>query len=143
MDSKCDQHMFNGMRWFPFGVTPKPNVVVKTAEKGVPPIVPRCKGNAIVFAAGGAIIEFTNALLVSDLDVNLASVEQAMVQNKVEVRLATIWTCSSTRLVSPSPLTRAMDYTCGHSTWLSSSTSAMSTMASPLMSSRAARLLED
>eukprot|EP00965_Chrysotila_dentata_P101064 3337875-Pleurochrysis_carterae.AAC.1 len=78
--------MFNDMRWFPFGVTPEPNVIVKTAEKGVPAIVPRGKGNAIFVAAGGAVIEFTNALLVPDLDVNLAPVEQAMMQNKVEVR---------------------------------------------------------
>eukprot|EP00965_Chrysotila_dentata_P047560 1577100-Pleurochrysis_carterae.AAC.1 len=34
----------------------------------------------------GAVIEFTIALLVPDLDVNLAFVEQAMVHNKVEVR---------------------------------------------------------
>eukprot|EP00965_Chrysotila_dentata_P145066 4790351-Pleurochrysis_carterae.AAC.1 len=55
-----------------------PNVVVKNAEKNVPPIVPRVKGNAIVVAAGGAVTEFTYALLVPNLDVNLASVEQAM-----------------------------------------------------------------
>eukprot|EP00965_Chrysotila_dentata_P055049 1826533-Pleurochrysis_carterae.AAC.1 len=78
MDSKCDQHMFNDMRWFPFNVTPEPNVLVKTAEKGAPAIVPRGKGNAIIVAAGGAVMEFTSALLVPDLDVNLASVEQAM-----------------------------------------------------------------
>eukprot|EP00965_Chrysotila_dentata_P204952 6182660-Pleurochrysis_carterae.AAC.1 len=84
MDSKCDQDMFNDMRWFSFGVTPEPNVVVKTAE--IQPIIPRGKGTAIVVAAGGAVIEFTNALLVLDLDVNLASFEQAMVQNKVKVR---------------------------------------------------------
>eukprot|EP00965_Chrysotila_dentata_P151983 5022313-Pleurochrysis_carterae.AAC.1 len=47
MDSKFDQHKFNDMRWFPFGVTPEPNVLVKTAEKGVPAIVPRGKGNAM------------------------------------------------------------------------------------------------
>eukprot|EP00965_Chrysotila_dentata_P175033 5777926-Pleurochrysis_carterae.AAC.2 len=65
MDSKCDQHMFNDMRWFPFGVTRKPNVMVKTAEKGVPPIVPRGKGNAgVVVAAGSTVLEFNNALLV-------------------------------------------------------------------------------
>eukprot|EP00965_Chrysotila_dentata_P090217 2977574-Pleurochrysis_carterae.AAC.1 len=27
MDSKCNQHMFNDMRWSPFGVTPEPNVL--------------------------------------------------------------------------------------------------------------------
>eukprot|EP00965_Chrysotila_dentata_P179448 5926139-Pleurochrysis_carterae.AAC.1 len=75
--------MFNDRRWFPFSVAPEPNVMVKTAEKGVPPAVPRGKGNAIVVASGGAaVIELTNALLVPDLDVNLVSVEQAMVQNK-------------------------------------------------------------
>eukprot|EP00965_Chrysotila_dentata_P090209 2977178-Pleurochrysis_carterae.AAC.1 len=63
MDAKCDQHMFNDMRWFPFAVTPEPNVLVKTAEKGLPAIVPRGKGNAIIVAAGGSVIEFTNALL--------------------------------------------------------------------------------
>eukprot|EP00965_Chrysotila_dentata_P070784 2339921-Pleurochrysis_carterae.AAC.1 len=68
MDSKCDMHMFNDMRWFQFGVTPEPNVMVMTAEKGVPAIIPRGKGNAIVVTAGGAVIEFTNALLVPDLD---------------------------------------------------------------------------
>eukprot|EP00965_Chrysotila_dentata_P108066 3569088-Pleurochrysis_carterae.AAC.1 len=63
MDSKCDQHVFNDMRRFPFGVTPELNVVVKTAEKGVPPIVARGKGNAIVVAAiSGAVIEFTKVL---------------------------------------------------------------------------------
>eukprot|EP00965_Chrysotila_dentata_P242806 6205066-Pleurochrysis_carterae.AAC.3 len=45
MDSECDQHMFNDMHWFAFGLIPEPNVVVKTAEKGVSPIVPRGKGN--------------------------------------------------------------------------------------------------
>eukprot|EP00965_Chrysotila_dentata_P095338 3151292-Pleurochrysis_carterae.AAC.6 len=70
MDSKYDQQMFNDMRWFPFGVTTEPNVLVKTAEKG----------------RAALVIEFTNALPVPDLNVNLASVEQAMVQNKVEVR---------------------------------------------------------
>eukprot|EP00965_Chrysotila_dentata_P057061 1893278-Pleurochrysis_carterae.AAC.1 len=45
--------MFNDMRWFPFGITPEPNVLVKTAEMGVPAIVPRGKGNAVVVAAGG------------------------------------------------------------------------------------------
>eukprot|EP00965_Chrysotila_dentata_P094916 3139190-Pleurochrysis_carterae.AAC.2 len=86
MDSKNDQHMFNDMHWLPFGVTLEPNVLVKTAEKGVPAIIPRGEGNAIVVAEGGAVIDFTDGLLVPDLDVNLASVEQAMVQNKVEVR---------------------------------------------------------
>eukprot|EP00965_Chrysotila_dentata_P145115 4792649-Pleurochrysis_carterae.AAC.1 len=60
--------MFNDMRWFPFGVTSEPNVLVKTAEKGVPAIVPRGKGTAIVVVAGGTVIEFTNALLVPDRD---------------------------------------------------------------------------
>eukprot|EP00965_Chrysotila_dentata_P180423 5955860-Pleurochrysis_carterae.AAC.1 len=81
--SKCDQQ---NMRRFLFGVIPEPKVVVKTAEKSVPTIVPCGKGNAIVIVASGAVIEFTNALLVPNLGVNLASVEQAMVQNKVEVR---------------------------------------------------------
>eukprot|EP00965_Chrysotila_dentata_P251906 6210351-Pleurochrysis_carterae.AAC.2 len=81
MDSKCDQHLFDDMRWFPFGVTPEPSVLVKTAEKGAVAIAPRGKGNAIAVAEGGAVIEFTNALMVPDRDVNLASVEQAMVQN--------------------------------------------------------------
>eukprot|EP00965_Chrysotila_dentata_P152466 5038911-Pleurochrysis_carterae.AAC.1 len=87
MDSKCDQHsMFNDMRLLPFGVTPEPNMLVEIAEKGVPAIIPRGKGNAIVVADSGAVIEFTIALLVPDLDVNLASVEQTMVQKKVKVR---------------------------------------------------------
>eukprot|EP00965_Chrysotila_dentata_P027236 904871-Pleurochrysis_carterae.AAC.1 len=54
-------------------------------RRGVPPIVFRGKGNAIVVAAGGAVIEFINSLLAPDLVVKLASVEQAMVQNKVKV----------------------------------------------------------
>eukprot|EP00965_Chrysotila_dentata_P218990 6190878-Pleurochrysis_carterae.AAC.1 len=86
MDSKCNQRMFSDMRWFRFCVAPEPDAVFKTAEKGVPPISLRGKSHAIVVVAGGAVIEFTNALLVPDLDVNLASVEQAMVQNKVKTR---------------------------------------------------------
>eukprot|EP00965_Chrysotila_dentata_P215908 6189065-Pleurochrysis_carterae.AAC.1 len=41
------------------------------------------------------------------------------------------------------PSTRAKGYMCGHSTRQSSSTSTRSTKPPPLMSSRAARLLED
>eukprot|EP00965_Chrysotila_dentata_P143378 4737487-Pleurochrysis_carterae.AAC.1 len=47
MDSKCDQHMFNGMRWFSFGSNPQPKLVVETAKKCLPAIVPRGNGNVL------------------------------------------------------------------------------------------------
>eukprot|EP00965_Chrysotila_dentata_P031707 1057748-Pleurochrysis_carterae.AAC.2 len=141
MDSKCHQHVFNNMRCFPFGVIPEPNVVVKTAEKDIPPIIPRGKGNAIIVAAGGAVIEFTNTLLVPDLEVSsVASVKQAMVQNKVEVRFGHHLDMLFHKHIKPIPLDAGtINYMCNHSTRQSSSTSAKEHHGVTLMLPREAR----